>query len=92
MISGESRPRLATKARLRFDRQAARYLLLYPERGLELNPTASDVLQRCTGEYSVSDIAAELAQRYGHEATAIEREVLAFLCALAERGLVEVPA
>jgi pyrroloquinoline quinone biosynthesis protein D len=92
VIRAESRPRLAAKARLRFDRKAARYLLLYPERGLELNATASDVLQRCTGERTVSDIVAELAERYRHEAPAVEREVLAFLQALADRGLVEVAA
>jgi Coenzyme PQQ synthesis protein D (PqqD). len=49
LISTESRPRLASKARLRFDRKSSRYMLLYPERGLVLNPTAADVLQRCDG-------------------------------------------
>ena len=36
MIATDARPRLAAKARLRFDRKTSRYLLLYPERGLEL--------------------------------------------------------
>ena len=40
-ITSESRPMLAAKARLRWDRQTSRYLLLYPERGLVLNPTAA---------------------------------------------------
>lgn len=88
MISADSRPRLAAKARLRFDRKAARYMLLYPERGLVLNATGADVLQRCDGERTVGAIVAELAQRYGHEAPAVEREVLAFLETMAARGLV----
>jgi coenzyme PQQ biosynthesis protein PqqD len=88
VISAESRPRLAAKARLRFDRKASRYMLLYPERGLVLNPTAADVLQLCTGERTVESIVEELARRYGHETPSVEREVMQFLTAMAERGLV----
>ena len=87
MIDAESRPRLASKARLRFDRKASRYMLLYPERGLVLNTTASDVLQLCTGERTVQEIIDELARRYGHEVPDVEREVMSFLAAMADRGL-----
>ena len=89
MISTESRPRLAAKARLRFDRKSSRYMLLYPERGLVLNPTAADVLQLCTGEQTVSAIIDELARKYGHHASAVEREVMDFLRSMADRGLVQ---
>lgn len=89
MISGASRLRLASKARLRFDRKSSRYMLLYPERGLVLNPTAADVLQRCDGERTVGSIVSELAQQYGHEVPAVEREVLDFLQVMADRGLVQ---
>jgi coenzyme PQQ biosynthesis protein PqqD len=89
MMSPESRPRLAAKARLRFDRKSSSYMLLYPERGMVLNPTAADVLQRCTGELTVSAIVDELAQKYGHEAPEVEREILDFLKTMADRGLVQ---
>lgn len=89
MFSAGSRPRLAPKARLRFDRKAERFMLLYPEKGMVLNPTAADVLQRCTGEHTVGAIVAELVQKYGQEATQVEGEVMAFLGALADRGLVQ---
>jgi coenzyme PQQ biosynthesis protein PqqD len=88
VISAESRPVLASKARLRFDRKSSRYMLLYPERGLVLNPTAADVLQRCDGERTVGAIVAELAERYGQEPPAVEREVMEFLQTMADRGLV----
>ncbi len=88
LISTESRPRLAVKARLRFDRKASRYMLLYPERGLVLNPTAADVLQRCDGLRTVASIVEELAQQYGHEVPAVEREVMTFLQTMTDRGLV----
>ena len=89
MISAGSRLRLAAKARLRFDRKSSRYMLLYPERGLVLNPTAADVLQRCDGERTVGSIVEELAKQYGHEAPLVEREVLGFLQTMADRGLVQ---
>ena len=53
-MDASSRPRLAPKARLRFDRKSSRYMLLYPERGLVLNATAADVVQLCTGEHTVA--------------------------------------
>ena len=89
MISAESRPRLAAKARLRFDRKSSRYMLLYPERGLVLNPTAVDVLQRLDGVRTVGSIVEELAQQYGHERPTVEQEVLSFLQTMADRGLVQ---
>jgi len=89
MISRDTRPRIAAKARLRYDRKAERYMLLYPEKGLVLNPTAADIAKLCTGEHSVGAIVDQLASRYGKEATVIEREVMDFLSALAERGLLE---
>ena len=92
MISRESRPRIAAKARLRYDRKAERTMLLYPEKGLVLNPTAADIAKLCTGEHSVGAIVDQLASKYSKEAAVIEREVLDFLSALAERGLLEEAA
>ena len=89
VIAASSRPRLAAKARLRLDRKSSRYMLLYPERGLVLNPTAADVLHLCTGERTVSSIVDELARKYGQQAPAVEREVMDFLQTMADRGLVQ---
>jgi coenzyme PQQ biosynthesis protein PqqD len=89
MISRETCPRIAAKARLRYDRKAERFMLLYPEKGLVLNPTAADIAQLCTGEHSVGAIVDQLAAKYGKDTPAIEREVMGFLTALAERGLLQ---
>lgn len=89
MISTESRPRLASKVRLRFDRKGERYMLLYPEKGLVLNPTAAAIVRLCTGEHTVGTIVERLVEEYptqGREA--LERQVLEFLSAMADRGLV----
>ena len=88
VIPPGARPRLAAKARLRFDRKTEGYLLLYPEKGLQLNPTAADIAQLCTGEHTVGEIAERLAAKYSKQPrAAIEREMLGFLAALEERGL-----
>jgi pyrroloquinoline quinone biosynthesis protein D len=88
-ISPDSRPRLAAKARLRWDRKAERYMLLYPERGLVLNATAADVVQLCTGEHTVGTIVERLTAKYtAQPREAIEHEVLTFLTRMVERGLV----
>jgi coenzyme PQQ biosynthesis protein PqqD len=79
VISAESRPQLARKARLRTDRISGETLLLYPEHGLVLNPSAAAILRLCDGR-SVRDIAAELAAPLD--------DVLGFLVRLSERGLV----
>ncbi len=84
------RPRLAGKARLRFDRKAERYMVLYPEKGLVLNDTAAAVVKLCTGEHTVQAIIDTLVATYGaRPRDTIEREVLSFLGAMADRGLVE---
>ncbi|HXE00248.1 MAG TPA: pyrroloquinoline quinone biosynthesis peptide chaperone PqqD [Candidatus Acidoferrum sp.] len=89
MISLEQRPRLAAKARLRWDRKDERFMLLYPERGLVLNPTAADVVQLCTGALTVGAIVDQLAAKYAPQPReAVEREVLGFLTRMAERGLI----
>jgi pyrroloquinoline quinone biosynthesis protein D len=92
VISVDMRPRLAGKARLRFDRKAERYMLLYPEKGLVLNDTAVAIVKLCTGQHTVQAIIETLGATYdAPPREAIEREVLSFLGAMADRGLV-VPA
>jgi hypothetical protein len=78
-LSADSRPQLARKARLRTDRLTGETLLLYPEHGLVLNPSAAAILRLCDGR-AAGDIATELGAPLG--------DVLDFLTALSERGLV----
>jgi coenzyme PQQ biosynthesis protein PqqD len=83
-----SRPRLASKARLRRDQVTGKSLLLYPERGLALNDTAAEILGLCTGEATVQEIIEQLAGKYGEEKrAALAAEVRTFLDSLAERNL-----
>jgi coenzyme PQQ biosynthesis protein PqqD len=89
MIATSVRPRLAPKVRLRLDRKSERFMLLYPERGMVLNPTAAEIVKRCTGELTVTEIIAALVAQYGEQSReAIERETVRLLDTMAERGLV----
>jgi len=90
-ITGDmARPQLSPKVRLRFDRRTGRYLLLYPETGLELSRTATEIARLCTGERTVDEIAQYLAQIHAEiSPVEITRDVLDFLKTLAGRGLLQ---
>jgi pyrroloquinoline quinone biosynthesis protein D len=82
-------PRLADKARLRTDQKTGETLLLYPEAGLKLNGSGAEVLRRCTGANSIAAIVDELGAFYPNaERGLLEREVLALLTRLWEKGLI----
>jgi pyrroloquinoline quinone biosynthesis protein D len=90
MTNATARPRLSPNVRLRLDRRTGGYLLLYPERGLELNGTASEIARLCTGEATVDAIVQYLARVYVDVSRDdIAREVYDFLTLLAGRGLLQ---
>jgi len=85
-----ARYRIAAKARLVYDRARDRHILLYPERGLELNPVAHAILSHLDGETPVGKVVATLAARFDHvPPPELERDVLSFLTQLELRGLVQ---
>lgn len=79
-------PKLAKKARLRFDRHSGHHMLMYPERGLALNDSAKMIVERCDGTRSVAQIVEELAAASGQN---VEADVLAVLEDLQKKGLLE---
>lgn len=90
MTGNIARPQLSPKVRLRFDRRTGRYLLLYPETGLELSRTATEIARLCTGEWTVDEIVQYLAHIHsGISLVEITRDVRVFLKTLAGRGLVQ---
>lgn len=83
-------PKLAKKARLKLDRHANKYMIIYPERGLELNDTAAAIAQKLDGTRSIGTIAGELAKEHDAAHQDIEKDVLAFVCELRDKGLLEL--
>lgn len=92
-LDSDSRPKLAPRAKLRRDHVTGEQVLLYPEKGLVLNASSAAIATRCTGELTVAEIASQLSREFGEaDVSRLEQEVLEFLTALAQRGLLAEPA
>ncbi|HEY5233573.1 MAG TPA: pyrroloquinoline quinone biosynthesis peptide chaperone PqqD [Verrucomicrobiae bacterium] len=87
-IADTSKPRLAGKARLKWDAVREKHLLLYPEGVLVLNKTAHDVIALCDGRRAVAEIVKTLASQYATEANTIDGDVKEILQRLAEKSFV----
>jgi pyrroloquinoline quinone biosynthesis protein D len=86
----EGRPRLASRARLRFDPPSNQHLLVFPEAALVLNETAAAALSLCDGERTVGEIVEALLGRFaGASPEVVGGEVQALLTRLASRRLIE---
>jgi pyrroloquinoline quinone biosynthesis protein D len=87
-MNDASRPKLAAKARLRYDRRRDAFILLWPERGLLLNRSASDILQRCQGHHTLASIVNALSGQYPQtRRRSIEEDVHRLVRDLSRRGL-----
>lgn len=53
-------PKLSRKFRLQFEPAQDRWVLLYPEGMVQLNPSAAEILRRCDGSRDVEAIVSEL--------------------------------
>lgn len=87
-VADNSKPRLADKARLKWDAVREKHLLLYPEGVLVLNKTAHDVLALCDGQRHVAEIVQTLAAQYACDANAIGGDVKEILQRLVEKSFV----
>jgi coenzyme PQQ biosynthesis protein PqqD len=88
-LSLDSKPKLAPKAKLRLDPKTSKYILLYPEKGLLLNPTGAAILKLCDGEHALSAILAALAVEFQSDPAVLRGEVLTFVQGLLDRGLLQ---
>jgi pyrroloquinoline quinone biosynthesis protein D len=78
-LNPDSRPRLPRGVKLRRDEARGRWTLLAPERIFEIDDIAAAVLGLCDGERPITEIVAELAQRYNAPRDVIENDVSAML-------------
>lgn len=56
-----SLPKLAAKARLKFDKVREKHLLLLPEKVVVLNETAASILRLCDGSRNVNTITEDIS-------------------------------
>jgi pyrroloquinoline quinone biosynthesis protein D len=83
--SDAGRPRLASHVRLTFDPARERHVLLTPEAVTVLNATGATILGLCDGNRTMTEIVAELHERYDR---VDDDEVRLFLAGLAAKGCV----
>jgi pyrroloquinoline quinone biosynthesis protein D len=69
------RPKLAPGVRLHFDKSRDAWVLLSPERVIEAEGPASEILRRCDGTRSVAEIIGELAVVYAADRAVIAQDV-----------------
>ena len=87
-MNDASRPTLRPKTRLRYDRQRDAFVLLWPERGLWLNRSAGQILERCRGHETLSSIVTDLSILYpSMQRQRLEEDVHRLIRDLFRRGL-----
>lgn len=88
-IVADAKPRLARGVRIA-ESEVHGVVLLAPERIFKMDAVGKDILQRCTGETTFSNMIDDLAERYAAPRERILRDVTELLCMLAEKRLVEL--
>ncbi|HEX4584767.1 MAG TPA: pyrroloquinoline quinone biosynthesis peptide chaperone PqqD [Burkholderiaceae bacterium] len=73
----EARPRVGSRFRLQWEAAQQSWVLLFPEGMVRLNGSAGEIMKRCDGARSVSQIVAELEGGFGVQG--LQADVLAFL-------------
>lgn len=84
------RPRLAARARLKFDPIAKQEMILFPEAALALNETGAAIVRLCDGVRSIDEIVDQLSKAFVKaDREALVREVMDFLATIRTRGLLQ---
>ena len=87
-IGLDTTPRVSKRFRLQWEEAQQAWVLLYPEGMVKLNQSAGEILRRCDGARSVTELVADLEQAF---ATAgLEADVIAFLELARKQQWVEV--
>ena len=84
------RPKLPRGIRLKLDETRNEWLLLAPERVIKPNPVALEILKRCTGEATLSEIIDALAEAFTAERLVIEKDTRALVFELSQKRLLDL--
>ncbi|CAD0319465.1 pyrroloquinoline quinone biosynthesis peptide chaperone PqqD [Xanthomonas sp. WHRI 8391] len=89
-ITRDSQPALRVGVRLQHDRARDQWVLLAPERVVELDEIALVVAQRYDGVRSLAQIAQELAAEFDADAADIEVDVIELTNTLHQKRLLRL--
>lgn len=81
------RPSIARGFRLQWEPVQSAHVLLYPEGMVKLNGSAGEILRRCDGARTLTEIVSDLEATFGR--TDLHDDIVSFLALAQERGWVE---
>ena len=87
-IDAATTPRVSKRFRLQWEEAQQAWVLLYPEGMVKLNQSAGEILKRCDGERSVTEIVADLEAAFN--ASGLAADVEAFLKMADEQNWIEL--
>jgi pyrroloquinoline quinone biosynthesis protein D len=88
VISTSARPVIAHGLRLQWEPAQQAHVLLYPEGMIKLNSSAGEIMKRCDGKRTLSDITADLEQAFS--ATGLAKDVEAFVTMAMDKHWLEI--
>lgn len=89
-ITEETIPKLPHGVRLKEDKVRQRWVLLAPERILEPDDIAVEIIKRCDGQASFGAIVDDLARSFEADRETVARDVETILSFLSERRMVDL--
>jgi pyrroloquinoline quinone biosynthesis protein D len=89
-ISPDAKPRLPRGVRLTNSEAQGGWVLLAPERVFKADAIAYEILKRCTGEATLTQIVDDLATTFNAPRDRILADVSALLLGLKDKRLLEI--
>jgi pyrroloquinoline quinone biosynthesis protein D len=90
MIALDAKPKLPRGVRLTHNEAQGGWMLLAPERVFKADAIAAEIVKRCTGEATLSEIVDDLAKAFNAPRDRIETDVTTMLAGLVDKRLMEV--
>ncbi len=90
MVSEESAPLLPGHIKLHHDKARDRWVLLAPERLLEPDEVALNILRLCNGQSTVAQISDDLARTYDAPIEQIRNDIIFLLQDLADKDFIQI--
>lgn len=91
-VLASSCPILPSYVKLHYDKARERWILLAPERILEPDETALEIVRLCDGRTSVESIAEQLGRRYNAPVKQILSDIIDMLQGLLDKRFLELKA
>jgi pyrroloquinoline quinone biosynthesis protein D len=83
------RPALGRGFRLQWEAAQNAHVLLFPEGMIKLNATAGEIMKRCDGRATISEITADLEQAFA--TSGLSSDVMAFIAMARDKQWLSVP-